>query len=316
MVRTAVALGSNVGDRLAHLRAGVDGIRRAGSIVAVSPLFESEPVGGPEQARYLNAVVVVETALDPAALLSLLLDVEREQGRVRDVRWGPRTLDLDIVAMEGVAVDDEDLHVPHRRAHERGFVAVPLAEIWPEARLADGSVAADAARRIGTAGLFEWAGEWTLEMPHLGRRARRWVAGQLVVFGVYAVVLVATGEVGSGPFLWIGGAIAAAGLVLGGWAVAALGPNLSPYPQPLPTAELVDRGPYRLVRHPIYGAIVIGMLGVAVAMESWAAAGVAVGLGLFFRLKATVEERALVVNVPGYADYRTRVSRSMVPFVW
>jgi 2-amino-4-hydroxy-6-hydroxymethyldihydropteridine diphosphokinase len=316
VVRAAVALGSNVGDRLSHLRAGVEGIRRAGAVQAVSPLFETEPVGGPEQGRYLNAVVVIDTALGPEELLSLLLEVEREQGRVRDVRWGPRTLDLDIVAMEGVTVDADDLHVPHRRAHERGFVAVPLARVWPDARLADGSAAADAAGRAGTAGLFEWSGDWTRDMPHLGSRAGRWVAGQIVVFVVYAAVLVATGEVGSGPGLWTGASIAAAGVGLGGWAVAALGRNLSPFPQPLPTAELVDRGPYRLVRHPLYGAIVIGMAGVAVAMGSWAAVGVSAGLGVFFRLKAEVEERALVVNLPGYSEYRARVRRCMVPFVW
>ena len=316
MVRAAIALGSNVGDRLAHLRAAVDGLSRIGEVARVSPLYETEPVGGPDQGRFLNAVVLVDTGLGPEDLLAALLEVERGRGRVRDVRWGPRTLDLDIVAMDGVAVDSEDLHVPHRRAHERGFVAVPLAAVWPEARLADGSTAAEAARRTGSTGLFEWAGDWTGEMPHLGRRAGLWVAGQIVLFGLFGAVLVATGDIASGPALWVGTALAVAGFWLGASAVAALGRNLSPYPQPLPTAALVERGPYRLVRHPIYGAIVIGLAGVAVALQSWPAVLVALGLGAFFRMKSAVEERALVLNVAGYEEFRRRVRRRLIPFLW
>jgi len=138
MTRFAVALGSNLGARAAHLRGAVRELRRAGGIVAVSPLYETVPIGGPAQDRYLNAVVLLESNLSPAGLLALLQEIEATHGRVRGVRWGPRTLDLDIVAMDEGPVDVPELQIPHPRAAERRFVIDPLSDVWPEAQVGQG----------------------------------------------------------------------------------------------------------------------------------------------------------------------------------
>jgi 2-amino-4-hydroxy-6-hydroxymethyldihydropteridine diphosphokinase len=130
-----VALGSNLGDRVAHLRHGVarlaDG--HLGHVIAESQVFETDPVGGPDdQGPYLNMVVLLETGLAPHDLLDGLLAVERERGRVREVRWGPRTLDLDIVFFDDLVIHDDRLTLPHPRHGERRFVLEPLAELAPD----------------------------------------------------------------------------------------------------------------------------------------------------------------------------------------
>jgi dihydroneopterin aldolase/2-amino-4-hydroxy-6-hydroxymethyldihydropteridine diphosphokinase len=128
--RAIVALGSNLGDRAAYLRFGLD---RLSNVVAQSQVFETDPVGGPgNQGPYLNMVAVVDTDLDPYALLRRLLQIEAEAQRVRKVRWGPRTLDLDILFYDDAAIESEELTVPHPRAHERRFVLEPLSEVSPE----------------------------------------------------------------------------------------------------------------------------------------------------------------------------------------
>ena len=128
--RAWVALGSNLGDRLGYLRTGVAGL---GKVVAESQVYETDPVGGPDdQGPYLNMVVEIETTLDPFALLRRCQRIEAEAMRQRIVRWGPRTLDVDIVVYEGVTIDSDDLTVPHPRFAERRFVLTPLAEIAPE----------------------------------------------------------------------------------------------------------------------------------------------------------------------------------------
>ncbi len=130
-VNTAyVALGSNLGDRESYLRLGVLGL---GHVTAMSSVYETDPVGGPEgQGAYLNMVVEVETSLDPFALLRRCQRIESEAMRQRVVRWGPRTLDVDIIQFADVSIDSEDLHVPHPRFAERRFVLEPLAEIAPD----------------------------------------------------------------------------------------------------------------------------------------------------------------------------------------
>jgi 2-amino-4-hydroxy-6-hydroxymethyldihydropteridine diphosphokinase len=132
-----LALGSNQGDRRATLQGAVEAL--AGTpgltVVAVSPVYETDPVGGPEQPDYLNAVVLVEADLGPRDLLERALAVEAAFGRVRDVRWGPRTLDVDVVAVGDLRVDEPDLVVPHPRAAERAFVLVPWLEVDPGAAL-------------------------------------------------------------------------------------------------------------------------------------------------------------------------------------
>jgi 2-amino-4-hydroxy-6-hydroxymethyldihydropteridine diphosphokinase len=134
--RAYLGLGSNVGDRAARLQVAVDELAaRAGRIVAISPVYETEPVGGPPQPDYLNAVVAVETALSPRELLRVAKELEAEAGREPpdpDGRWGPRPLDVDILMVGAERVDEPDLVVPHPRIHQRAFVLAPLADIAPE----------------------------------------------------------------------------------------------------------------------------------------------------------------------------------------
>jgi len=151
MTRAHVGLGSNLGDRLATLDTAVrvlDADRHT-HVMAVSRVFETAPVGGPEQGPYLNAVAVLETDRSPRGLLDLLLATETGLGRVRTERWGPRTLDLDLLLYDGPPVDSPELTVPHPRARERAFVLVPLVDADPFARFPDGETALDALARLG-----------------------------------------------------------------------------------------------------------------------------------------------------------------------
>ena len=129
--RAYLGLGSNLGDRAAHLQAAVDGLAAAAGVkvVAVSPVYESEPVGGPPQPDYLNAVVAVDTELDARGLLRIARALEVAASRVRGERWGPRTLDVDVLLVGGERIDEPDLVVPHARLRERAFVLVPLADL-------------------------------------------------------------------------------------------------------------------------------------------------------------------------------------------
>lgn len=129
MTRAFLSLGSNLGDRRRYLREAVGSLGRA--VVAVSPVYETDPVGGPEQERFLNLVVELETDLSPRELLAVCHRLESGAGRVRVERWGPRTLDVDILWMEGIEVDEPDLQVPHPRMWERRFVVAPLADLAP-----------------------------------------------------------------------------------------------------------------------------------------------------------------------------------------
>lgn len=129
--RAYLGLGSNVGDRAGHLQSAVTGLAAAEgvSVVAVSPVYETDPVGGPEQPEYLNAVVAVDTDRTPHELLEIVQRLEDHAGRVRGEHWGPRTLDVDILLVGDEQLDDPDLVVPHPRLYERAFVMVPLADL-------------------------------------------------------------------------------------------------------------------------------------------------------------------------------------------
>ncbi|GMU23364.1 MAG: hypothetical protein AMXMBFR13_34420 [Phycisphaerae bacterium] len=132
-----IALGSNLGDRHAHILAAVQQLRASPGIetLLLSRLHETEPVGGPaEQGRYLNAAARLETTLEPLVLLRLLLRVEENLGRVRNERWGPRVIDLDLLLYEEQVITTPELTVPHPRMAEREFVLAPLAEVAPHAR--------------------------------------------------------------------------------------------------------------------------------------------------------------------------------------
>lgn len=127
--RAFVALGSNLGDRIGYLRFAV---QELGNVVRMSDVYETEPVGGPEQGAYLNMVVEVETALDPFAFLRRCQRIEANALRQRIVRWGPRTLDVDLLFYDDMTIDSEALKVPHPRIFERRFVLTPLSELAPE----------------------------------------------------------------------------------------------------------------------------------------------------------------------------------------
>ena len=173
-VPVVVALGANLGDAHATLEsavravAGLPGMR----VRAVSPLVETDPVGGPDQPAYLNAVLVGDTTLDPDDLLRRLHEIEADHGRAREVRWGARTLDLDLIQVgtpaSGSEVRREDpaLTLPHPRAHERGFVLVPWSLADPAATIrADGQVrpVADLVGEVDTSGVRpgpDWSPTW------------------------------------------------------------------------------------------------------------------------------------------------------------
>jgi 2-amino-4-hydroxy-6-hydroxymethyldihydropteridine diphosphokinase len=137
MTEAIVALGTNLGDRWATLAEAVADLGTVGRVVAVSPAYETAPIGGPEQGAFLNAVAVVDTAVAPEPFLAALHRIESAHGRVRDVRWGPRTLDLDLVA-HGDAVSEGRVVLPHPRAAARRFVLQPLADVRPGFRFPDG----------------------------------------------------------------------------------------------------------------------------------------------------------------------------------
>jgi 2-amino-4-hydroxy-6-hydroxymethyldihydropteridine diphosphokinase len=134
VTRAYLGLGSNLGDRLAHLQRAVDALAAVDGIdvLAVSQVYETAPVGGPEQDDFLNAVVAVETMLDPFALLAAAQATEQGEQRVRTVRWGPRTLDVDVLSYGDERVETADLEIPHPRMHERAFVLAPLHDVAPE----------------------------------------------------------------------------------------------------------------------------------------------------------------------------------------
>ena len=136
MPKAYLGLGSNLGDRAANLQFALDGLaERAGPVVAISPVYETDPVGGPPQPEFLNAVVAVETALSPRELLGVAKELEAEAGRQPPQpgqRWGPRPLDIDVLMVGDERVDEPDLVVPHPRIHQRAFVLAPLADVAPE----------------------------------------------------------------------------------------------------------------------------------------------------------------------------------------
>jgi 2-amino-4-hydroxy-6-hydroxymethyldihydropteridine diphosphokinase len=133
VARAYLGIGSNLGDRVSHLQGAVDGLAATQevNVVAVSPVYETAPVGGPSQPDYLNAVVGVDTTLSPRELLRLANRLESDADRVRDEHWGPRTLDVDVLLVGDERVDEPDLVVPHPRMRERAFVLVPLADLDP-----------------------------------------------------------------------------------------------------------------------------------------------------------------------------------------
>jgi len=133
-MKATVGLGSNLGNRLANLQFAIDSLNATvgTQVHSISPVFETDPVGGPTQDDYLNAVAVIKTILSPEQLLDATQQIELAAHRERSERWGPRTLDLDLLAMDDLTINSQNLVLPHPRAHERGFVLLPWSTLDPD----------------------------------------------------------------------------------------------------------------------------------------------------------------------------------------
>ena len=166
-MHVALAIGSNIGDRLAHLQFAVDQLSAHMQITAISPVYSTDPVGGPEQDDFLNAVLIGETEIDPQSLLSTCHEIEAAAHRERIEHWGPRTLDVDLLAVNDQAITTDSLTVPHPRAHERGFVLVPWKDIDPEFHLVGHGKIGDLVSQVDVSGVRR-APEFTLTMPQWG----------------------------------------------------------------------------------------------------------------------------------------------------
>jgi 2-amino-4-hydroxy-6-hydroxymethyldihydropteridine diphosphokinase len=132
-MKAVIALGSNLGNRELYIDSAVAELAKIIEITHLSTNHETDPVGGPEQPKYLNAIAIAETELDPRELLIVMLEIENKLGRKREVHWGPRTIDLDLIVFGDEIIDSETLVLPHPRAHERKFVLEPWLEIEPDA---------------------------------------------------------------------------------------------------------------------------------------------------------------------------------------
>ena len=154
-VTVVLALGSNLGDRLGNLQRGLDALCAGPGLeaVAVSPVYETAPAGGPAQPDYLNAVLVAATALPARSVLGRGQAAERALHRVRTEHWGPRTLDVDVIVYDAEVSDDPELTLPHPRAHERAFVLAPWYDVDAGAVLPGRGRVADLLATVDTAGI-------------------------------------------------------------------------------------------------------------------------------------------------------------------
>jgi 2-amino-4-hydroxy-6-hydroxymethyldihydropteridine diphosphokinase len=156
--KVVYSIGSNLGDRFANLQGAVDALSDTPDVIVVdvSSVYETEPIGGPaDNPKFLNMVVVAETTLDPRTLMERALAIEDAYGRQRNgERWGPRTLDVDLIMVGSTEIDQEDLKLPHPLASERGFVLVPWHEIDPGAELPGKGKIADLVKTADTSGVL------------------------------------------------------------------------------------------------------------------------------------------------------------------
>jgi 2-amino-4-hydroxy-6-hydroxymethyldihydropteridine diphosphokinase len=134
-VKLVLALGSNLGNRESNIEEAVSELENIIEITHLSTMHETAPVGGPKQGDYLNAVLIGESELTPHELLALTSKIESKLGRVREVRNGPRTIDIDIIVFGEIQINTPDLQIPHPRAHQREFVLAPWLEIDPDAQI-------------------------------------------------------------------------------------------------------------------------------------------------------------------------------------
>ncbi len=339
MTRAAVALGSNLGDRRASLRFAADALTALGSVVSVSSLYETAPIGGPEQQPFFNAVMVIETPLDPRRLLDELHRIEAEAGRVREVRWGPRRLDLDLILFGTERAEDRGMVVPHPRFADRRFVLEPLVEAWPDARTPAGHKVADLLPAVADQEVTSLGSWWPDDTPGSGvpaepagaepagqrgdeplgfaDRGGWWVVAQGVIgAAVVGAALFLDDTIAAGAWLaWVGAALLVVGAVQAVLGLLHLGVSLTPYPEPLELGNLIHGGVYRHVRHPVYGGLALGMVGLALYQSSWATLLLAFGGSSFFWFKAGFEEQRLMAKYPHYGDYRSQTRARMVPWI-
>jgi 2-amino-4-hydroxy-6-hydroxymethyldihydropteridine diphosphokinase len=154
--KVVYSLGSNLGDRLGNLQGAVDALRDTPDVIVVdvSPVYETSPVGGPEDSPdFLNIVVVAETTLEPRTLLERAQAIEDAYGRERHGRWAPRTLDVDLIMVGTTVLDHEDLRLPHPLAQERGFVLIPWLAIDAQGELPGQGPLTELAAAVGDAGI-------------------------------------------------------------------------------------------------------------------------------------------------------------------
>jgi len=147
-MRAVIALGSNLGNRELNIDSAIAELAKIIEISHLSTNHETDPVGGPEQPKYLNAVLIAETQLDPHELLISMLEIENKLGRKREIHWGPRTIDLDLIVVGDEVVVSDVLVLPHPRAHERKFVLEPWLEIDPTAQIPGSGLVESILQRI------------------------------------------------------------------------------------------------------------------------------------------------------------------------
>lgn len=313
MIRYAIGLGSNLGDRLGHLTDACRALEERLGPLELSSLYETQPVGGPEQGPFLNAVAVVETELGPEQVLEVLQRIEIDQKRERAVHWGPRTLDLDILA--GPAVTTERLTVPHPRAVDREFVLRPLAEVWPDATVGEKTTASEALAAVDSQGVDRLASDWR---PPVSRsRAHGLLVAQFALITIFGVVVVVDGSWPTmiGPWAIGGAVMVAIGAIALLWASISLGSAMTASPLPKDGAPLVVAGPYRYARHPIYGGLILFLGGCAFFLSSVAALAVAVLLQFLLLVKARFEEGQLRMRHHEYRSYIETVPYRFIPYV-
>ncbi len=319
MTRAVIALGSNLGDRLENLEFAVEALGSLGELVGVSDLYETAPVGGPEQGPYLNAVAILETGVAARNLLAALHDIEHLRGRTRRFRWEARTLDLDLLLYGTETHTDEACTIPHPRLLERRFVIEPLLNAWPDAVLPDGTKVATFAASVGDQEVTALGAWRSLAPPSKGFHGRGgwWVVAQVLMILAVALALGAGGpSLPGGNVVSLAGiAVIVAGVVESALGLLQLGERLTPFPEPLDGGGMVHGGVYAAVRHPIYGGIVVAMVGAALFQLSAVGLGAGVIAGVFFWWKASREEARLLRRFPQYADYRARTRARLVPWV-